>query len=194
MCPYTDNLNFGIYNIKNLYYWGLSANVYQILPNWGNIVLNPRYNLLLPWKQSAVPNQWSECSGSHFSVAIRVRLPHMLCGIVSKEKKPVSPPKTPNATAGPSFSVTDYRHCVETQDRHLEGSKTASTPPYILLADQYYLQITVPISATYYPIMSYYFHLLRVYIEALELHSQSSRSCNSSISEFTNYNCIKKSN
>jgi hypothetical protein len=42
------------------------------------------------------------------------------------------------------------------------------------------LQITVPISVTYYPIMSYHLHLLRVYIEALELHSQSSRSFNSS--------------
>ena len=79
----------------------------------------------------------------------------------------------------PCKYVTDYRHCVETQDRHLEGSKTASTPPYILLADQYCLQITVPISATYYPIMSYYFHLLCVYIEPLELYSQLSRSCNS---------------
>ena len=67
-------------------------------------------------------------------------------------------------------NVTDYRHCVETQDRHLEGSKIASTPPYILIEDQYCLQITVPISATYYPIMSYYLHLLRVYIEALEPH------------------------
>ena len=66
---------------------------------------------------------------------------------------------------------------IETQDRHLEGSKTALTPPYILIADQYCLQITVPISAIYYPIMSYYLHLLRVYIEALELHSQSSRLC-----------------
>jgi len=42
------------------------------------------------------------------------------------------------------------------------------------------LQITVPISATYYPIVSYYPYLLRVYIEALELYSQSSRSFNSS--------------
>ena len=73
--------------------------------------------------------------------------------------------------------VTDYRHCIETQDRRPEGSKTASTPPYILIADRYYLQITVPISAIYYPIISYYPHLLRVYIEALELHLQSSRSC-----------------
>ena len=80
----------------------------------------------------------------------------------------------------PTHSVTDYRHCVETQDHHLEGSKMALMPPYILIADQYCLQITVPISATYYPIMSYYLHLLRVYIEALELYSQSSRSCNSS--------------
>ena len=32
-------------------------------------------------------------------------------------------------------TVTDYRHCAETQDHRLEGSKTASTPPYILLAD-----------------------------------------------------------
>src|SRR6267154_4092996 len=79
-----------------------------------------------------------------------------------------------------SLSVTDYRHCAETQDHHLEGSKIASTPPYILIADQYCLQITVPISVTYYPIMSYYLHLLRVYIEALELHSQSSRPFNSS--------------
>ena len=77
-------------------------------------------------------------------------------------------------------SVTDYRHCVETQDRHLEGFKIASTPPYILIEDQYCLQITVPISATYYPIMSYYLHLLRVYIEALESYLQLSRSCNSS--------------
>ena len=76
-------------------------------------------------------------------------------------------------------SVTDYRHCVETQDRHPEGSRTALTPLYILIADQYYLQITVSISAIYYPIMSYYLYLLRVYIEALELHLQSSRSCNS---------------
>src|SRR5712672_3285636 len=68
------------------------------------------------------------------------------------------------------LSVSDYQHCAETQDRRLEGSKTASTPPYILIADRYFLQITVPISATYYPIMSYYLHLLRVYIEALELH------------------------
>jgi hypothetical protein len=45
--------------------------------------------------------------------------------------------------------VTDYRHCAETQDHRLEGSKTASTPPYILLADQYCLRITVPISVTY---------------------------------------------
>ena len=60
------------------------------------------------------------------------------------------------------ISVTDYRHCVETQDRHPEGSKKASTPPYILLADQYCLQITVPISAIYYPIISYYRYLLRV--------------------------------
>ena len=75
------------------------------------------------------------------------------------------------------YIVTDYRHCAETQDHRVEGSKTASTPPYILIADQYCLQITIPISATYYPIMSYYLHLLRVYIEALELHSQSSRSC-----------------
>jgi hypothetical protein len=67
----------------------------------------------------------------------------------------------------------------KTQDRHPEASKTASTPPYILLADQYCLQITVPISAIYYPIISYYRHLLRVYIEALELPSQSSRSFNS---------------
>ena len=73
--------------------------------------------------------------------------------------------------------VTDYRHYVETRDRHLEGSKTASTPPYILIANRYYLQITVPISAIYYPILSYYPHLLRVYIEALDLHLQSSRSC-----------------
>src|SRR6267154_696609 len=79
-----------------------------------------------------------------------------------------------------SLSVTDYRHCAETQDHRSEGSKTASTPPYILIEDQYCLQITVPISVTYYPIMSYYLHLLRVYIEALELHSQSSRSFNSS--------------
>jgi hypothetical protein len=105
MCPYTVNLNLGIYNLEILYYWDLSANVYQILTNWGKIVLNPRYDLLLPSKQSAVPNQWSECSGSHFSVAIRVRLPHRICGIVSKEKKPISPPKTLNATVGPSFSV-----------------------------------------------------------------------------------------
>ena len=76
-------------------------------------------------------------------------------------------------------NVSDYRHCAETQDRHLEGSKRASTPPYILIADRYYLQITVPISAIYYPIMSYYLHLLRVYIEALELHSQLSCSFNS---------------
>ena len=55
----------------------------------------------------------------------------------------------------------------------------ASTPLYILIADQYCLQITVPISAIYYPITSYYLHILCVYIEALELHSQSSRSCNS---------------
>ena len=73
--------------------------------------------------------------------------------------------------------VTDYRHYVETRDRYPEGSKTASTPPYILIADQYYLQITAPISAIYYPIIPYYPHLLRVYIEALELHLQSSRSC-----------------
>ena len=73
--------------------------------------------------------------------------------------------------------VTDYRHCVKTRDRHPEGSKTASTPPYILIADQYYLQITVPISSIYYPIIPYYPHPLRVYIEALELHSRSSRSC-----------------
>ena len=72
---------------------------------------------------------------------------------------------------GRIISVTDYRHCIETRDRHPEGSKPASTPPYILIADQYYLQITVPISAIYYP------HSLRVYIEPLELHSQSSRSC-----------------
>src|SRR5882762_11592971 len=77
------------------------------------------------------------------------------------------------------INVSDYRHCAETQDRRLEGSKTASTPPYILIADQYCLQITIPISVTYYPIMSYYLHFLRVYIEALELHSQSSRSLNS---------------
>ena len=76
------------------------------------------------------------------------------------------------------LTVTDYQRCAETQDRRLEGSKTASTPPYILIADRYYLQITVPISVTYYPIMSYYLHLLRVYIEALELHLQSSRSFN----------------
>ena len=56
------------------------------------------------------------------------------------------------------------------QDRRLEGSKRASTPPYILIADRYYLQITVPISAIYYPIVSYYPHLLYIYIEALELH------------------------
>jgi len=62
----------------------------------------------------------------------------------------------------------------------LEGSKTALTPPYILIADQYCLQITVPISVTYYPIMSYYLHLLRVYIETLELYLQSSRSFNPS--------------
>jgi hypothetical protein len=79
----------------------------------------------------------------------------------------------------PSVFVTDYQHCAETQDRRLEGSKTTSTPPYILLADQYCLQTTVPISVTYYPVMSYYLHLLRVYIEALKLHSQSSRSFNS---------------
>ena len=72
-------------------------------------------------------------------------------------------------------SVSDYQYCVETRDRHPEGSKTASTPPYILIADQYYLQITAPISAIYYPIIPYYPHLLRVYIEALELYSQSSR-------------------
>src|ERR1700723_2954681 len=78
------------------------------------------------------------------------------------------------------YIVTDYRHCAETRDHRVEGSKTASTPPYILIADQYCLQITAPISAIYYPIMSYYLHLLRVYIEALELHSQSSRSFNSS--------------
>ena len=36
-----------------------------------------------------------------------------------------------------SLIVTDHRHCAETQDRHLEGSKTASTPPYILAADHY---------------------------------------------------------
>src|SRR5712672_2381000 len=78
------------------------------------------------------------------------------------------------------LSVSDYQHCAETQDRRLEGSKTASTPPYILIADRYFLQITVPISVTYYPIMSYYPHLLRVYIETLELHSQSSSSFNSS--------------
>src|ERR1700722_3680953 len=75
--------------------------------------------------------------------------------------------------------MTDYRHCAETQDHRLEGSKTASTPPYILIADQYCLQITVPISVTYYPIMSYYLHLLRVYIETLELHSQLSCLFNS---------------
>ena len=33
-----------------------------------------------------------------------------------------------------SAFVTYYRYCVETQDRHPEGF-TASTPPYILLAD-----------------------------------------------------------
>ena len=81
----------------------------------------------------------------------------------------------------------NYRHCAETQDHRLEGSKTASTPPYILIADQYCLQITVPISVTYYPIMSYFLYLLRVYIEALELHSQSSRSFNSSHCKA--YNC-----
>ena len=54
-----------------------------------------------------------------------------------------------------------------------------STPPYILIADQYYLQITVPISAIYYPIMSYYPHLLCVYIEALELYLQLNRLRNS---------------
>jgi len=54
--------------------------------------------------------------------------------------------------------VTDYQHCAETRDCRLEGSKTALTLPYILLADRYYLQITVPISVTYYPIMSYYLH------------------------------------
>ena len=73
-------------------------------------------------------------------------------------------------------SITDYRHCIETQDRHLEGSKMGLTPLYILLADRYYLQITIPISAIYYPIISYYPYLLYIYIEPLELHLQSSRS------------------
>ena len=52
--------------------------------------------------------------------------------------------------------------------------------PIYWLADQYCSQITIPISVTYYPIISCHLHLLRVYIEALELHSQSSRLCNSS--------------
>jgi len=75
-----------------------------------------------------------------------------------------------------SLFVTDYRHCAETQDHRLEGSRTASTPPYILIADQYCLQITIPISVAYHLFMSYFLYLLRVYIEALELHLQSSRS------------------
>ena len=73
---------------------------------------------------------------------------------------------------GLKLGVTDYRHCVKTRDRYPEGSKTASTPPYILIADQYYLQITAPISAIYYPIISYYPHLLYIYIEALDLYLQ----------------------
>ena len=88
-------------------------------------------------------------------------------------------------------TVTDYRHCIETQDRHPEGSKMGSTPPYILIADQYYLQITVPISAIYYPIMSYYPHLFCVYIEALELYLQLSRLCNSLHCKAYSYLCKK---
>jgi len=83
--------------------------------------------------------------------------------------------------------VTDYRHYVETRDRHPEGSKTASTPPYILLADRYYLQITIPISAIYYPIIPYYPHLLRVYIEPLELYLQSSCLCISTLCKAYSY-------
>ena len=60
-----------------------------------------------------------------------------------------------------------------------KAPRQRQTPPYILIADQYCLQITAPISAIYYPIMSYYLHLLCVYIEALELHLQSSCSFNS---------------
>ena len=60
-------------------------------------------------------------------------------------------------TGGQGVSVTDYRHCAETQDHRLEGSKTALPPPNILVADQYWWQITVPISAIYYPITSTFF-------------------------------------
>ena len=42
---------------------------------------------------------------------------------------------TDNNSVDTRKTVTDYRHCAETQDHRLEGSKTASTPPYILLAD-----------------------------------------------------------
>jgi hypothetical protein len=31
--------------------------------------------------------------------------------------------------------ITDYRYYIKTQDRHPEDSKTALTPPYILVAD-----------------------------------------------------------
>ena len=77
-----------------------------------------------------------------------------------------------NKTKVMSASVTDYRHCAETQDHRLEGSKTASTLPYILIADQYCLQITVPIS-------SYYLHHFMYIYLLISIALQSSCSFNS---------------
>ena len=75
-------------------------------------------------------------------------------------------------------SVTDYRHYVETQDRHPEGSMTASI---------YWLQITIGCRSIlladhcshFSYLLPHHIYFLRVYIEPLELPSQSSRSFNS---------------
>lgn len=49
--------------------------------------------------------QWSECAGIHLAVAMRVRFPQIIMGIVNKAATPIIKPKMPKGSAAPLLSI-----------------------------------------------------------------------------------------
>ena len=72
----------------------------------------------------------------------------------------------------PNISVSDYRHCVE-----IVTWKAPRQPPYILTCRSI---LPADHRSHFSYLLPHHFYLLRVYIEPLELHLQSSCSCISS--------------